>query len=267
MHKDSTRFETLNVEVTNSICRVSFDRPEADNTINAQMVRDFDKLIQTCEDESSAITMVILKGSKDVFCAGGDFKATAKAAVTRSAVTGAAAADDPEFLYDIWYRLATGPFLTISVVEGRANAGGVGFIAASDIVLASETATFGLSELLFGLFPACVMPFLVRRIGFQKAHYLTLMTRPIGTQEASNWGLVDAASDQVDITLRQHLSRLKYLDKATIASYKAYMAKGMGILNSWKPEALEANRKMFNDPSIQENIKRYVTELKFPWEA
>ncbi|MBL4837426.1 MAG: enoyl-CoA hydratase/isomerase [Kordiimonadaceae bacterium] len=257
MHKDNTSFDTLKVEITNNICRVRFNRPEADNTINAQMVRDFDALLQTCEDKSSAITILILEGAKDVFCAGGDFKATAEAPT----------AEDPEKLYGVWYRLATGPFLTISVVEGRANAGGVGFIVASDIVLASEAATFGLSELLFGLFPACVMPFLVRRIGFQKAHYLTLMTRPIGTIEAANWGLVDATSDQVDITLRQHLSRLKYLDKAAIANYKAYMAKGTDILKSWKPDALTANRKMFNDPSIQANIKRYVTELKFPWEA
>nr|WP_269820011.1 enoyl-CoA hydratase-related protein [Bacillus velezensis] len=42
---------------------------------------------------------------------------------------------------------------------GVANAGGIGFVAASDIVIADDTAVFSLSELLFGLFPAMVLPF------------------------------------------------------------------------------------------------------------
>jgi len=62
----------------------------------------------------------------------------------------------------LWLRLATVRTVTISHVRGKANAGGIGFVAASDIVLADETAQFSLSELLFGLYPACVLPFLIR---------------------------------------------------------------------------------------------------------
>jgi 3-carboxymethyl-3-hydroxy-acyl-[acp] dehydratase len=52
--------------------------------------------------------------------------------------------------------LATGPFVTISHVRGKANAGGLGFMAASDIVLAQEEAQFSLSELLSdSIRPAC----------------------------------------------------------------------------------------------------------------
>jgi polyketide biosynthesis enoyl-CoA hydratase PksH len=257
MNTSSLDYETLHVEITDTICRVRFDRIEAGNTINAQMIREFDALLRICEgDSSSPVSILVLEGTKEVYCAGGDFEATAETSTP----------EDPEPLYDLWCRLATGPFVTISVVEGRANAGGMGFIAASDIVLAGNQATFSLSELLFGLFPACVLPFLIRRIGFQKANYLTLMTRPIGVEEATSWGLVDAAGDQVNTLLNQHLVRLRYLDKSAIARYKEYMAQGTEILKTQKPLALAANRDMFSDPEIQANIKRYVTELKFPWE-
>lgn len=249
-------YETLQVEITENICRVHFDRPNAGNAINAQMVRDFDALLKTCEDANSSITILTLQGTPDVYCAGGDFEATAQSSEP----------NDPEPLYGLWQRMAAGPFVTISVVEGRANAGGVGFVAASDIVLAGNQATFGLSELLFGLFPACVMPFLIRRIGFQKAHYLTLMTRPVGTEDAAAWGLVDAAGDDVQALLRQHLMRLRHLDKSAITRYKAYMAQSAEILQTQKPLALDANREMFSDPKIRANIKRYVAEMKFPWE-
>ncbi len=66
---------------------------------------------------------------------------------------------NPERLYDLWLRLATGPFITISHVRGRVNAGGIGFVATSDIVLAERSAQFSLSELLFGVFPARYFPF------------------------------------------------------------------------------------------------------------
>src|SRR5439155_22787849 len=94
-------------------------------------------------------------------------------------------------LYDLLLQLETGSYITLSHVQGKANAGGIDIVAACDIVLADHAAQFSLSELLFGLFPACVLPFLIRRVGFQKAHYMTLMTQPISAQRAHTWGLVD----------------------------------------------------------------------------
>jgi len=125
-------------------------------------------------------------------------------------------------------RLATGPYVTIAHVRGTANAGGVGFVAASDIVLADETAQFSLSELLFGLYPACVMPFLIRRIGFQKANYFTMMTKPISAMLACEWGLVDAVEPVSEVLLRRHLQRLRRLSKTAIRRYKTYMSRISG---------------------------------------
>lgn len=257
MNTHTLDYETLHVDIRDNLCRVRFDRTDADNAINAQMIQEFDALLRICEEESSPpINIFLLEGTQDIYCVGGDFEATVQTSEP----------NDPEPLYDLWQRMATGPFVTISVVEGRANAGGIGFIAASDIVLAGNNATFSLSEMLFGLFPACVLPFLIRRVGFQKAHYLTLTTRPIETEEAVAWGLVDAAGHDVKTLLRQHLSRLRHLDKSAITRYKAYMAQSTEIFQAQKNLALAANRNLFSDPQIQANIKRYVTELKFPWE-
>jgi polyketide biosynthesis enoyl-CoA hydratase PksH len=250
--------ETLSVEFDAGICRVRFDRAEAGNTINAKMIEEMSAVLRRCEEQTSPpITILVLEGAPDVFCAGGDFEATASSTEP----------DDPEPLYDLWLRLTTAPLITISVVKGRANAGGVGFVAASDIVLADEGATFGLSELLFGLFPACVLPFLIRRIGFQKAHYLTLMTRPISAAEALSCGLVDALESPVESVLRQHLLRLRHLDKTAIGRYKKYMSETADILHQRKAPALDANRALFSDPKVRANISRYVTEMKLPWET
>jgi polyketide biosynthesis enoyl-CoA hydratase PksH len=215
-------------------------------------------VLEQCEE---AIKVVVLEGTPEVFCFGADFQG-----IHDTAASGLATENNPEPLYNLWLKLATGPYITIAHVRGKANAGGIGFVAASDIVLADQTAVFSLSELLFGLFPACVLPFLIRRVGFQKAHYLTVMTQPITVQQAHTWGLVDAYEAQSESLLRKHLLRLRRLSKTGILRYKQYMHQLNDVLLQSKPLALAANREIFSDPQNLEKIFRFVEQGLFPWE-
>lgn len=250
-------YETIQVQFQETICFLQIDRPEANNTISAQLVAECNHALDACEEST---TIVVLSGSPEVFCYGADFKAIAVSG------KGHEHEDDPGAMYDLWRRLATGPYVTISHVRGKANAGGVGFVAASDVVLAGETAQFSLSELLFGLYPACVLPFLIRRIGFQKAHYLTLMTQPISAKQACEWGLVDAFAPESELLLRRHLQRLRRLSKMAIRRYKSYMSRISVPLQDLKLPAVAANREMFSDRGNLQAITRYVEQGLFPWE-
>jgi polyketide biosynthesis enoyl-CoA hydratase PksH len=133
-------------------------------------------------------------------------------------------------------------------------------------VLADATAVFSLSELLFGLMPACVMPFLVRRIGFARANAMTLMTQPVTAETAHAWGLVDVFEENGDNLLRKQLLRLRRLDKNAIARYKRYMASIDALIENAEPRALAANIEVFSDPSNLRAISRYVKTGQFPWE-
>jgi polyketide biosynthesis enoyl-CoA hydratase PksH len=254
-----TQYQTLSASFDQGVCRVRIERPEANNAINDQLVADMDAVLTLCEgvQMTPAVSILVLEGSQSVFCAGGDFDAMAAAGEVADAAP----------LYQLWLRMSHGPFVTMSVVRGRVNAGGVGFVAASDIVLADQSATFSLSELLFGFYPACVLPFLVRRTGSQQAHYMTLMTRAFSAQEAHAARLVDALGDDVDLLLRQHLQRLRRLGRAGILGYKAYRADTADELERLQPTAVAANRRMFSDPQVQRDIRRYVDQSKFPWES
>jgi polyketide biosynthesis enoyl-CoA hydratase PksH len=252
-------YETIKVHFQESICFLQIDRPEANNTINGQLVVECNDVLSNCEESA---TVVVLSGSPEVFCFGADFKAIASASKKSGEQD-----DDPGPLYDLWMRLANGPYVTISHVRGKANAGGVGFVAASDIVVADETAQFSLSELLFGLYPACVLPFLVRRIGLQKAHYLTLMTKPISARQACEWGLVDAFEPVSEALLRRHLQRLRRLSKTAIRRYKTYMTRISVPLQELKSPAVAANREIFSDAGNLLAITRYVEQRVFPWET
>jgi len=251
--------ETLKVRFQDSICFVQIDRPQANNTINQRLIAELTEVIETCERDSS---VVVLSGLPEVFCFGADFNET-----HNGARHGTEPSHGPEALYELWLKLATGPFISIAHVRGKTNAGGIGFVAASDLVLADDTATFSLSELLFGVIPACVLPFLIRRAGFQKAHYLTLTTQPVPVQQAHAWGIVDAWEPRSESLLHKHLLRLRRLSKTAITRYKRYMAELDGSLERLKQPAIAVNRTVFSDPKNLEGIVRYVEKGLFPWEA
>jgi polyketide biosynthesis enoyl-CoA hydratase PksH len=251
-------YETIKVQFQDSICFLQIDRPEASNTINGRLVAECNHLLSACEESA---TVVVLSGSPEIFCFGADFKA-----IAGRSRNGLSQDDGPGPLYDLWTRLATGPYITISHVRGKANAGGMGFVAASDIVLADEKAQFSLSELLFGVFPACVLPFLIRRVGFQKAHYLTLMTQPIAAKQACEWGLVDACEPASEALLRRHVQRLRRLSKVAIRRYKNFMGHIGGSLQDFRSLAIAANREVFTDADNLQAITQYVEQGIFPWE-
>lgn len=247
-------YETIKVQFQEQICFVQI----AHSTINRQLVIDLHDVLTVCEESA---TVIVLSGTSEVFCLGADFKAiagTSKKPYERD--------DTPGLLYDLWLRFTNGSYVTISQVRGRANAGGIGFVAASDIVLADETAHFSLSELLFGLYPACVLPFLIRRVGFQNAHYLTLMTWPISAKQACELGLVDAYESMSEPLLQRHLQRLRRLSKTAIRCYKNYMNRISVPLQELKSSAVADNLEMFSDTENLQTITRYVEQGVFPWE-
>ena len=253
-------YASLRVRRDGDIVFVQMHRPDAANAIDTVLVDELSRVLTVCQADAK---VVVLEGLPEVFCNGADF-----AAIRDRADAGASeGGQDPGALYDVWLQLAAGPYVSVAHVRGRANAGGVGFVAACDLVLAEDAASFSLSELLFGLMPACVLPFLVRRIGIARANALTLLTQPIGADQARDWGLVDICEADSANLLRKSLLRLRRLDRNGVARYKRY-ANGLApSLVHARAAALDANAEVFGDPENIRRIARYVNTGRFPWEA
>ncbi|MBL4889471.1 MAG: enoyl-CoA hydratase/isomerase [Candidatus Lindowbacteria bacterium] len=254
-------YQTLDVRFEHSVCYIQISRPEANNTINDLMVEEFHRVLDLCEAE---ITVLVIEGSADVFCFGADFEEMNQ---KKTDPNRGDSDPGPEPLYRLWERLASGPWVSVACVRGKVNAGGVGFVAASDVVLADESAQIGLSEMVFGVLPACVFPFLMRRIGFRAANYMALMTRPISVSQAQQWGLFDAVEPSVSSLLRKHLLSLRRLSKKDVIRYKSYVSRLDDTISKAKPAALDANRDVFNDKQTLAGIFRYLETGQFPWEA
>ncbi len=181
--------EHLLVEKSGHVLTLTFNNPAAKNSFTPNMLtRMADAWVQADTDDD--IRVVILTGSKEVFCAGADLKAMGRDP----------APDDEHgkrFKEDAgmaWKALLRDYRLTkplIAAVEGPAIAGGTEILQATDIRVAGESATFGVAEVRRGLFPLGGSTVRLRRqIGYTNAAELLLTGRTISAQEAKEMGLI-----------------------------------------------------------------------------
>lgn len=237
---------------------LTFNRPHLRNAINHAFVQELGDALTQAEADS-ACRLIILQGKEGFFCTGMDFHEAAQSASAGEALAG-------EAYIGLLRRLANSPKIVVSKVEGTVLAGGIGLVAASDIVVASSSSSFGLPEALWGLLPACVTPYLIRRVGFQHAYRLTLTTDNITAEEAARICLVDIISDKPNDAIRRLLLRVSRVTDETTVDVKQYF-RNMWIINSeMERTAVSKLNELIGSSRVQENIRNYVEHQRFPWE-
>lgn len=257
MNVTSHTFSTIQVFRQKAVVTIRLNRPEANNTINDTLISEIGSVLDSVEKDMEII-VVVLEGSQEYFCTGMDFQSFS---------------DDPGNLfadadkcYGLLQRFSLSSKIIVCKVEGKVNAGGVGLVAASDIVIAGEQASFGLSEALFGLLPACVLPFLIRRVGYQKAQWMALTTQPITAEKAAQIGLVDELSAHPGDALRRSLLRLTKLNAGTVGDLKDYMSRLWIIREDTRKLATHKLDSLMASEKVQSNIRNFVQNKKLPWD-
>lgn len=253
------QYQTLKIHHQPEVQRIQIYRPEANNSINNQLVQELLLALQIAEKEEN-IKVLVLEGLPDIFCTGMDLREV----IEGKDVDRKASSDN---YYNLLKQMSQSNKVILSLVRGKVQAGGVGLVAASDLVIADATATFVLSELLFGLLPACVLPFLMRRIGFQKAYRLALTTQTISVSDAYNWGLVDEYSTNIDKLLQQYIRRLKCLPSSGVKQLKNYVDRLWIMQESTQDLAVNTISELIADTRIQTKIRLYLQEGVLPWQT
>ncbi len=180
--------------------------------------------------EAAEVRAVLLRSNGPSFCLGMDLGRLASSSDTpeddRTLAT--AISRYGRLLLSIY--LAAKP--VVAVVRGEVIAGGVGLVAACDIVLAEESAAFELSEVLFGLIPANVLPYLFSlRLSPQKTRYLILSSKRFLALEAAGIGLVDEAypAGGLEKGVRSLLRRLLRSSPEALKSAKLFTQEIYGL--------------------------------------
>jgi polyketide biosynthesis enoyl-CoA hydratase PksH len=254
---------TLRVAEADGVLTVTLQRPEARNSINQVMLQELHAVLDALEAEPRH-SLLVLQGQPGTFCTGMDFN---EVATLRPDMAPAEREVLTRPYMQLLRRLATLPRVVISKVDGEVLAGGMGFVAASDLVIATPRSRFSLSEVLWGLLPAMVIPYLIRRVGYQSAYRMALTTMPVAAEAALAMNLVDEVSDTPELALRRLRARLARIQTTTVGNLKSYFRKMWLLTNEVEELAVsEISRLMFH-PDFQENLRNFVEHQVFPWET
>lgn len=223
----------------------TFNRPQAKNALNAAIIDGLFDLCDRLRDDRE-IRMLVLRGAGGTFCAGGDIKEFAAQLMAAEPAPGD---NDPvekgnRRFGDLLLKLDALPQVMVSVVEGAAFGGAMGFIAVSDVAIAAADAKFSLSETTLGLPPAQIGPFVVRKLGLFQARRLALTGARFGAEEARAAGLVDriVAPPEVDGALAALLTEIGRCEPSAIAATKSIFNRAARAVD---PEELDAAARDF----------------------
>ncbi len=179
-----TEYETIKFEQSEPITRITLNRPDAANGMNATMTRELADAASRCDN--AATKVVVLTGSGRFFCAGGDLKSFAAAPNRGELIKGVA-----DSLHRAISTFARMDAVLIIAVNGVAAGAGFSLAVAGDLVLAAESASFTMAYTRAGLSPdGSSSYYLPRLIGITKTKELMLTNRTLTAPEASQWGLV-----------------------------------------------------------------------------
>ncbi|WP_238017625.1 enoyl-CoA hydratase-related protein [Dactylosporangium sp. AC04546] len=172
---------------------VTLNRPEVRNAVNTEMAVAVGRILEEVANDREIRAVVITGAGDKSFCAGADLKAIAN---------GAGKPLDPEhpewgFAGVVRHEIDK-PL--IAAVNGFALGGGTEIALASDLVVASTTATFGLPEVKRGIVAgAGGLVRLKQQIPLKVAMRLTLTGEPMSAAEAGRWGLVNEVVEPEEV--------------------------------------------------------------------
>lgn len=165
---------------------IILNRPEKRNALTRQVLAD---LIEAFGDlhQQRSVRAVVLSGAGSAFCAGMDLAEMRETANSDDAQ--AMWHEDAVQYRELIETMMRFPKPIIAAVNGPAVAGGAGLVLASDIVVASPDARFGLPEPRRGIVAGMVAPLLAFRVGGGRAARLLLLADLVSAEEAYRYGL------------------------------------------------------------------------------
>src|SRR5271169_2748624 len=184
-------YETLLVERDErGVARLTLNRPDVHNALSTRMLEELPDAAATL-DGDKAVRVVVLTGAGVSFCAGGDLRWMQEA----RALDRAGRLRESGKIAAVLQALDNLSKPLVGRINGQAYAGGLGLIAACDIVVAARSARFAVTEVRLGLIPANIGPYLFRRMGEAKAREVFFNAKAFDAEAALRLGLVSQIVD------------------------------------------------------------------------
>lgn len=242
------KYDTILTEIDGKVAKITLNRPEVRNAFNNELINDlydaFEKL-----KEAPDIRAIVLTGAGKSFCAGADIN------WMKSVVDYTYQQNYKESLKlaDLMNLIFTHPKPVVARVNGAAIGGGVGLMSVCDILIASDTAKFGLSEVRLGLVPAAISPFVMSRIGQNYAREFFITGERMSAAKAREIGLVNycVAPEDLDKIVDEKVSMIVNNGPEAVKTVKEMIIK-VASMSIDSPETRQYTAELIADLRLSE---------------
>ncbi len=251
----------VKLAVTDSLARITLNRPEAYNALSLELMLDLLKKLEELEF-NSAISVIILEGAGKGFCAGHDLKELlAKANMTQRR-------EIFDKCSEVMLKIHALPQPVIAKVHGIATAAGCQLVASCDLAIASLSSQFGTPGVNIGLFCSTPMVALSRAIGQKRAMKMLLDGQLINAKTAEDYGLIheavadDDLEDKVMALANMLMSKSRATVKIGKQSFYRQLDMDRALAYDYCGEVMTINMEL-ND--AKEGISAFIDKRHPHW--
>jgi enoyl-CoA hydratase/carnithine racemase len=252
--------DELVTERRGAVLIARLNRPEARNALNGALIGAIGRAVTDAEDDPGIRAVVLTAAGDRIFCSGMDLREF-----------GDGGGIDPGTGMAGFNRLLQGE-LTVPVVgaaNGTAVGGGLELLLGCDVIVAAETARFGLPEVKRGLFPAGGGTAIGTRVPLAIALEMTLTGDPIGAPRAYELGLINAVTppERVLDTAVGLAERISENAPLGLAAVKELVRLGVTDSARAAERRKELQMSVFSSEDAKEGAAAFVEKRKPVWKG
>ena len=232
--------------MVNGIVTVTLDSPANRNALSQQLLADFHNALDEAERDHARV--IVLTHTPPVFCAGADLKERAAGIV-----------DSTSFVRAI-DRLGTIAAPVIASIDGPVRAGGIGIMAACDLVVVNPSITFAFTEVRIGVAPAIITAPILARCAWSKLAAPYLSGEVFDAARALDMGLVTHVVDDVSASVAELCRDLLLAGPNALAATKALLRRPHTIA-----ELQALSESLFTSDEGREGMAAFAEQRPPSW--
>jgi len=259
-------FETLRTEKQDRVITLTLNRPDRHNAFNLTMARELHAFWTQVKADPEVVCVIVTGAGDRAFCTGMDIADVADGSARSTGTLDRS--ESPWFRLTALHNRCWKPVIT--AVNGMACGGGLHFVADSDLVLCSETASFFDTHVKVGLIAGLEPVGLARRMPLEAVLRMALLggSERIDARQACAWGLVGEVlpPDRLLPRARELAAKIAEHSPAALARSKQAIWESLDV---GLDEALGRTWKLINEhsahPDLHEGSRAFVEKRRPRW--
>ncbi len=254
---------TVTYDKHDNLARVTFNRPEIHNAFNATVIAEMAQVFDSIDEDNDA-RAVLITGKGKSFCAGADLN-WMRGVIKQSFEENLA---ESNALAELFYSIYNCKRPVIGKINGAAIGGGTGFVAVCDIAIAARSAVFSFSEVKIGVVPACIGPYVIKKMGEGKTRELFITGERMNANRAHEVGLINKVvdDDQLDAEVDKLLKAILSSGPEAVGMAKKLISSVPGMTpEQFKPYTAEMIAKLRVSDEGQEGMDAFLNKRKPKW--